>query len=98
MKKPYVKPAVYAESFALMEHVAGGCIVPDNFAGAQHRNTDCGYDIGGIVLFTKQTTDCLEGAELFEYAGVEPGMDAAELLNLECYNSFYDPSNKLFAS
>ncbi|MBR0066603.1 MAG: hypothetical protein IJQ00_03320, partial [Kiritimatiellae bacterium] len=46
MKKAYEKPILYAESFELMEHVAGDCAVNDGFAGAHWRDPgSCRYDL-----------------------------------------------------
>lgn len=52
MKKPYVKPMLFAESFELVEHIAGDCRVNDNFEGAKfHNSGECRYDDGNISLF-----------------------------------------------
>ena len=31
MKKEYVKPVLFAESFSLSEHISGGCVYVTNF-------------------------------------------------------------------
>ncbi len=96
MKKVYSKPALYAETFELVEHVAGDCIVNDGFAGALHRGPEsCGYRDSNITLFTGDLSDCADAAELFALAGASPSTDLS-VINMECYNSFL--SGNLFAS
>lgn len=102
MKKCYTKPVLYMESFELLEHIAGGCLTGDNFAGAQHRDGNCGYNIGGVVLFGYGQNGC--GDEEFqemlafaESSATDPAQVAKDL-GLECYNSFYDSAMQFFAS
>ncbi|MBQ6403104.1 MAG: hypothetical protein IJI27_04290 [Oscillospiraceae bacterium] len=103
MKKTYVKPAVYAESFELMEHVAGDCLTGDNFSGALHRgNQGCGYDIGGVVLFGQGQNGCgndeFQAMMAFAGSNADNPAQVAKDLGLECYNSFYDQAMNFFAS
>ncbi len=103
MKKTYVKPAVYAESFELVEHIAGDCVVNDGFAGAHHRNaSDCSYSDDKLTLFVS-ASGCMPS--LFTGAGVSlPDPNSAsdivakiKAIGMECYNSFL-ATGKLFAS
>ena len=95
MKKTYVKPVLYKESFQLMEHIAGNCIVNDGFAGAHHRRIDdCAYTDGNLALFY----DAGNGCDMSIYPdGVTPGEGALVELNVACYNNFLIVSH-LFAS
>ena len=105
MKKPYVKPQLYAESYELVEHIAGNCATPDSFSGAMHRDSTpggCGYDIGSIVIFGSGWSACgdEEFQEMLEWAGATGSTpaDVAQELGLECYNSMYSASTSFFAS
>ena len=96
MKKEYRKPLLYAESYELMEHIAGNCVVNDGFEGAHHRRLeDCAYTNGNLALFYSAGNGC--DMELFEFAEIEPGDGALEELGVACYNSFLIVSN-LFTS
>ena len=102
MKKPYSKPVLCAEAFELMEHVAGDCIVNDDFAGAKHRNsTDCRYTDGNLALFYSGGVNCdsdlMYGFSNDEIAQMIAGNTLAATLKIKCYNSFLQTSN-LFAS
>lgn len=101
MKKTYIKPRVYAESFELMEHVAGNCIVDDGFAGAHHRNSsDCRYTDGNLALFYSSGNGCdmdlFSGFTSDEIASMVTRNSVTEL-GIECYNGFLTTSS-LFAS
>lgn len=54
MKKTYVKPEVYFESFELSTSIATGCEYK-----TQHAINDCTYKItGGRNVFVDETTNC----------------------------------------
>lgn len=95
MKKAYEKPVLYKESFQLMEHIAGNCIVNDGFAGAHHRRIeDCSYTDDNLELFYSAGNGC----DMSLYPDdVTPGDGALEKIGIACYNSFLMVSN-LFAS
>ena len=99
MKKEYSKPLLYAEKFELVEHIAN-CNVPNgDFSGANNTSNNidnCSYDIGGAVLF-KNYDNCAD-FWMFSDAGVTPSLEAARDLNVQCYNSFFDPGYTLFSS
>ncbi len=85
MKKVYAKPQLYAEAFALVEHVSAGC------AYEAHFSNDCQIELDGIGYFTADANCSEEGRILL-------GKDDAEMadfyaMNLRCYNSFVDFTN-----
>ena len=70
MKKAYGKPMLFAESFELVEHIAGDFRVNDNFEGAKfHNSGECRYEDGNISLFL--SADHLCDSYLFNNAGLE---------------------------
>ena len=96
MKKAYVKPALYAESFALAEHIAGGCAYVTNFGN------QCPISEAGVIFFTNaQGSGCNDDAiSMFTFAGVDPAnasITDLQGMNIQCYNSFADFS-QLFTS
>lgn len=95
MKKAYGKPIFFKESFQMMEHIAGDCIVNDGFAGAHHRrHQDCSYTDDNLALFYSEGNGC--DMSLFP-PDVAPGDGALEKIGVDCYNSFLMVSS-LFAS
>lgn len=85
MKKDYAKPQLYAEAFALVEHVSAGC------AYEAHFSNDCQIELDGITYFTSAANCSDDGILLL-------GKDDAEMadfyaMNLRCYNSFVDFTN-----
>lgn len=101
MKKPYSKPVMYAESYELMEHVAGDCVVNDNFSGAHHRKPgDCRYTDGNLALFYSSGKGCdmdlFSGFTQDEISQMVTG-NTISALGIECYHTFLE-SGHLFAS
>ncbi len=90
MKSAYIKPMLYAEAFALAEHIAGGCAYVTNFG-----NT-CPIDEAGVVFFTSaQGSGCNEDAiNMMTFNGIDPATasveDIIQKINPTCYNSFAD--------
>ena len=90
MKKAYRKPALYAESFVLAEHISAGCAYVTNFG-----NT-CPIDEAGVVFFTSaQGSGCNEDAiNMMTFNGIDPATasveDIIQKINPTCYNSFAD--------
>ena len=90
-KKQYSQPVIYAERFALAEHISSclytanlgnGCPIAE--ADITFFNTSCGTEVAGM----------------WEFAGVNPDLAKLEdlsKLNVQCYNSFRD-LNTLFTS
>lgn len=57
MKKPYEKPVILFENFALSTNIAAGCELLANFS-----QNSCGYEVrGGRVVFIDATTGCTMG-------------------------------------
>lgn len=97
MKKAYGKPMLFAESFELVEHIAGDCRVNDNFEGAKfHNSGECRYEDGNISLFL--SADHLCDSYLFNNAGLEISIPNVPYLGMKCYNAFLDVGNHLFSS
>ena len=87
---------LYAESFALVEHISAGCGYITNFGN------QCPISEAGVIFFTNaEGSGCNEDAWiLMEGAGVAPGTATVEQLigmNIRCYNSFAD-FTQLFTS
>lgn len=94
MKKQYIKPAVYAESFELIEHIAR-CNVPNDEYGRANSGdaSSCGFDIGypGSVQTIFGNSQCnLLG--MFERMGLEVSLETGSMTGIQCYNSFFDMS------
>lgn len=61
MKKSYQKPALYAETFELVEHIAGPCNglegdTNDSFRVTQRNSTDCEFSSSedwDVIMFTE---------------------------------------------
>lgn len=90
MKKAYAKPMLYAESFALVEHIAQTCAWVTTFG------TGCPLADGPVVFFT-ETPGCNEdGISMITFAGYDPSEVTMEQLinNIHptCYNSFSEYS------
>lgn len=89
MKKAYEKPMLYAESYELMEHVAGGCAL-DGMNMPTHRDTTkCGFRVNGGNAIAYQTANVCIGWWNDDFD--EPFDD------IFCYNTFLDTS-AMFAS
>lgn len=61
MKKTYVKPQVYFESFQLSANIAAGCGPTTKLATEQ---AQCGFDDGsGKIIFLQDITGCAYGQD-----------------------------------
>jgi hypothetical protein len=105
MKKGYKKPLVYAESFELIDHIAGECQGLENYVTGDfnitHRNSgECGIWDANIKLFQSGVADC--NTKIFENFGMEPTLENAKVIigamegGTSCYNAFL--GTNLFAS
>ena len=66
MKNIYVKPAMYIERFTLSQTIAHNCGENLDFSMAKHATKEtCGWDVGGLVIFTDFNT-CESATEFFE--------------------------------
>lgn len=89
MKKIYEKPMLYAESYELVEHVAGGCGV-DEMSTATLRSADqCGFKINGNSAVAFQTESICVGYWNDDF-GAPPD-------DVFCYFAFQD-TGLMFAS
>lgn len=79
MKKKYMKPAVYMETFNLSQSIAAGCGAPAGGGSlgkpAHWSKETCGWDMGNFILWVADTVNCNEGI----------GTD--ENVNGVCYNN-----------
>ena len=90
MKKVYEKPMLYAESYELVEHVAGGCAL-DGMNTPTHRDLDsCGFRVNGssgTIAFQDPDT-CVGWWDEFWNKPID---------DVFCYNTFLDTA-AMFAS
>ena len=94
--KVYQKPALYAESYALAEHISQSCVFQTNFGN------QCPITDAGVTFFTSaENSGCNDdGIGMFTFAGVDPAEATIEDLirmNIQCYNSLQD-YHQLFTS
>ena len=94
--KVYQKPVLYAESYALAEHISQSCVFQTNFGN------QCPIVDAGVTFFTTKETCSEDGVSMIEFK-YGPG-SAAEVtveqligLNIQCYNSLQD-YHQLFTS
>lgn len=93
MKKVYTKPSLFAERFALAEHIAGCANVVNFDMGS------CGaIKINDLSLFS---TSCGASSDAWwNYNGIDPSEASFEKLyelGIECYNNAASP-DALFVS
>lgn len=61
MKKTYIKPALFAESFQLLEHITSGCESALGYAHAHMTlsvDNPCAFEFDGETLFTNYIEAC----------------------------------------
>ena len=90
MKKVYEKPMLYAESYELAEHVAGGCALDDMNQPTLRSLESCGFRANGksgAIAFQSQST-CV---------GLWDDFWDKPIDDVFCYNSFLDTA-AMFAS
>ena len=92
MRKTYEKPLLYAEGFALLEHISAGCAYMANFGN------DCQIEVDGITFFTLDA-GCND-QDGFDLLGKEDAtLEDFYAINMRCYNSFVDfTTGHFFAS
>ena len=90
MRKAYQKPVLYAESYALAEHISQTCAFQTNFGN------QCPITEYGVTFFTSSTSGCNEdGISMIEFKygdGSAANVTVEQLIGLRptCYNSFSD--------
>lgn len=88
MKKVYEKPMLYAESYELAEHIAGGCALDDMNTPTHRSLESCGFRISnGTVAFQDQG-NCVGWWDTFWDKPID---------DVFCYNTFLD-TEAMFAS
>ena len=88
MKKVYEKPMLYAESYELAEHIAGGCALDDMNTRTPRSLESCGFRISnGTVAFQDQG-NCVGWWDDFWNKPID---------DVFCYNTFLD-TEAMFAS
>ena len=80
---------LYAESFALAEHISAGCGYVTNFGN------QCPISEAGVVFFTTVNTCSEDGVSMIEFQYGEGSAANATVeqliaMNIQCYNSFAD--------
>ncbi len=95
MKKDYQKPALYAESFVLAEHISSGCKVDSHWGSGNgptfnENTTTCTYSLnyGDWQVFGGTLVSC--GTPAFD--------DSWDDTDLQCYDAFQDGTGSMFAS
>ncbi len=93
MKEVYAKPQLYAEAFALVEHVSAGCAYMAQFSN------DCQITVDGITFFTSDAgCNDQDGFDLLD-GNQNATLEDFYALNQKCYNSFVDfTTGKFFVS
>ena len=89
MKKTYTKPMVYAESFAMLEHIAA-CTIGQGYS-ATLRDTAgdnaCAYTDNGLTVFPNEGV-CGGSYNERQYGSWDAYMAAVYGANTTCYNAF----------
>ena len=96
--KEYKKPMLYAESYALAEHISQSCAYQTNFGN------QCPISDAGVVFFTRSNETCAaseDGQSMISFAGLDPeNVTVEQIINVvkpTCYNSLQD-YHQLFTS
>ena len=92
--KEYKKPMLYAESYALAEHISQSCVFQTNFGN------QCPITDAGVTFFTTVETCSEDGVSMIEFKyGSAKNATVEDLigLNIQCYNSLLD-YHQLFTS
>ena len=94
--KVYQKPALYAESYALAEHISQSCVFQTNFGN------QCPIVDAGVTFFTTVSACSEDGVSMIEFKygkGYAENATIEDLIamNIQCYNSLQD-YHQLFTS
>ena len=77
MKKPYVKPAVYFESFELSTSIATGCDADYNHSNTNFGNADsCALILGNVNIFTSTNVSCTPKLDFSQFCYHVPTADS----------------------
>ena len=95
MKKAYSKPALYAEAFALVEHISACAHLN---AATYGDPINCSFNLGapaeGPIVFTDSNAGCID---LYDPKDV-PGTGDLNESTGYCYNAFLDEGTLLMHS
>ena len=87
MRKPYEKPALYAESFELVEHISA--CESDLAYSTQHDSTSCAVVLSeGGVIFTAAITGCANGQVYDPSTDPDGSILSALLTQSKCYTTY----------
>ena len=99
MKRTYIKPALYAESFELAEHISSCVVAPGNTV-TYRDGASCSYTEGGLSLFDSGVSGCTggyyEGENDPMYGSFEDFLSTMSGEIGGCYNAF--SNGNFFAS
>ncbi|MBQ3261543.1 MAG: hypothetical protein IJH52_00050 [Oscillospiraceae bacterium] len=97
MKKPYMKPKLFAETFRMAEHVASNCAIGSGATVTFGHGSHCNYHDGNILLFYSSTSDCA-GMDYDKEAYTEQEFleEFLSEAHMGCYNAFIN--GRVFAS
>ena len=89
MKKAYTKPALFAETFQMAEHIASGCMTISSFQAMQNTAWTCAISVGGEVAFTTSLDACGENGGVQYDTEVLKDHDFMSTLeiNSQCYTT-----------
>ena len=89
MKKAYTKPALFAETFQMIEHIASGCLTVSGFQAMHNTAWTCAISVGGEVAFTTEVTSCADNGGVQYDAEVLKDHDFMSTLeiNSQCYTT-----------
>ena len=89
MKKEYVKPSLFAESFSMLEHIAN-CTIGDGYEATLRSGSGenpCSYTDNGITLYLSEVT-CAGSYNARQYGSWEDYVKFLEAGLATCYNAF----------
>ena len=99
MKRAYTKPAIYIETFELMEHISKCSANPDITSVLYRGEYDCPYVDSNMAIFHEGVTGCEMNEGTIDYESFDDFDDFLDSFGVErggCYNSFSD--GNFFAS
>lgn len=90
MRKAYVKPALFAETFQMVEHIAAGCDMEGSyFTANQNNGFVCSVDDGsGLALFLDNNTAC--SGQAFDSNDENLDLLVGTITDGICYTIFKD--------
>lgn len=99
MKKAYTKPAIYIETFELMEHISRCSANPDVTNVTYRDSSSCAYIDQNMYIFYSSISECATNETTIDYDDFDDFDDFLDSFGISrggCYNSFSD--GNFFAS